>query len=342
MTWPISLHLKDSIIGGMGDNIYFVWLIRWYQKVFLEGQGHPFFNPWMNYPQGWNLSTTDTSLSSALPGVPFSYFLGPIAGYNIAMLLTFILAGFFMYLWVRHLTKSNSAGLLAGFLFTFSPYHIAHFVVGHLNLCGIEWFPLYFWGFYNLLTTKKKFDWISVLLTGFSLGLIAFTSMYYLYMTLIFSIVFVFAYFCFTRFRLLKEKPFWLHMVSFFGISSPFLYYSLRPFMNLVQTGTLKSRSLEYASMYSASPTDFFLPASDHFLFGSIIGKWFDRPLWNESSLYVGLVALVFALIAFGAQPSCRLFHLSSVWGLICIGTTRVYSGKFPHFYSRFFTKLKP
>jgi hypothetical protein len=65
MTWPLSLHLKTSVIGGMGDNIYFVWLIRWYQKVFLEGQGHPFFNPLINYPQGWNLSTTETALASA-------------------------------------------------------------------------------------------------------------------------------------------------------------------------------------------------------------------------------------------------------------------------------------
>ncbi|MHB8089467.1 MAG: hypothetical protein ACYDH2_14590, partial [Anaerolineaceae bacterium] len=61
ITWPLCLHLKTSVIGGMGDNIYFVWLIRWYQKVFLEGQGHPFFNPLMNYPQGWNLSTTETA-----------------------------------------------------------------------------------------------------------------------------------------------------------------------------------------------------------------------------------------------------------------------------------------
>ena len=39
MTWPLTLHLKTSTIGGMGDNIYGVWLIRWYQTAFLEGQG---------------------------------------------------------------------------------------------------------------------------------------------------------------------------------------------------------------------------------------------------------------------------------------------------------------
>lgn len=298
MTWPLALHLKDSVIGGMGDNIYFVWLIRWYQKVFLEGQGHPFFNPWMNYPQGWNLSTTETSLASALPGVPFSYFFGPIAGYNVAVLLTFVLAGFFMYLWIRELTQSSLAGLVAGTIYAFSPYHIAHFLVGHLNLCGIEWFPLYFWGLHNLLKSKVKFDWKSVLLTGLSLGLIAFTSMYYLYMTLLFSAVFIIGYLCFSRFIVFGEKYFWLQAVAAAVISSPFVYFSLRPFINLANAGTLASRSMEYASMYSASPTDFFLPSSDHFLFGTLVSKWFDRSLWNESSLYIGLAALVLALIA--------------------------------------------
>ena len=168
-TWPIALYLKTSIIGGMGDNIYFVWLIRWYQRVFLEGQGHPFFAPMLNFPQGWNLSTTETGLAAALPGVPVSALLGPIAGYNIAMLLTFVLAGFFIYLWVRRLTKSDLAGLVAGAIYAFSPYHLSHFVVGHLNLCGIHWLPLFFWGLTDLLDGGKKMNWKYIVLTGFSL-----------------------------------------------------------------------------------------------------------------------------------------------------------------------------
>jgi hypothetical protein len=297
MTWPLSLHLKTAVIGGMGDNIYFVWLIHWYQRVLLEAQGHLLFNPWMNYPQGWDLSTTETTLADALPGVPFSYFLGPVAGYNIAILLTFVLAGFFMYLWMRDLTKSNWAGLLSGFLFTFTPYHLAHFVVGHLNLCGIQWFPLFFWGFHRLLNSNHKLELKFVLLTGLSLGLIAFTSMYYLYMTLLFAVIFGLAYVCFTRFKILRSKFFWLRLVSAGLISLPFLYFALKPFISLSNTGVLDSRSIEYAAVYSASPTDFFLPASDHFLFGQAVSNWFDHSLWNESSLYIGTIAIILACI---------------------------------------------
>jgi len=303
-TWPLSLHLKTSVVGGMGDNIYFVWLIRWYQKVFLEGQGHPFFNPLMNYPQGWNLSTTETALASSLPGVPFSWLLGPIAGYNIAMLITFVLAGFFMYLWVRDLTKSNLAALLAGTIYTFSPYHIAHFVVGHLNLCGIQWFPLFFWGLTRLLAPQRKFEWKFVLLTALSLGGIGFTSMYYLYMTAIFTPIFVICSLCFTKFSSLRNKWFWINLLAAAMISLPFLFFSLRPFISLSNSGVLASRSMEYASMYSASPTDFFLPSTDHFLLARLFSRGLDRSLWVESSLYIGFTVLILAIFVFAKRKN--------------------------------------
>lgn len=312
MTYPLAFHLTDSVLGGMGDNIYFVWLIRWYQKVFLEGQGHPFFNPWMNYPQGWNLSTTDTTLSSALPGVPFSVLWGPIAGYNIAMFITFVLAGFFMYLWIRHLTHSEAAAFLAGTIYTFSPNHIAHFFAGHLNLSGIEWFPLFFWGLYELLKIGRRLDWRYILLTGLALGAIAFTSMYYLYMTLLFSGVLVLAYLIFTRFAAFKNKYFWFNLILAGLLSVPFLYYSLRPFVTLSEAGGIASRSMEYAAMYSASPTDFFLPSSDHFLFGGLLSRYFDRSLWNETSLYIGLVGLIFMIVAL--VRSRRSEHRWLIW----------------------------
>jgi len=49
----------------------------------------------------------------------------------------------------------------------------------------------------------------------------------------------------------------------------------------------------------SASPTDFLLPSTDHFLFGSWVGRNFNRDLWIEATLYIGLFAGVLAVIAF-------------------------------------------
>lgn len=317
-TWPLILSMKSSIIGGMGDNIYFVWLIRWYERVILDGQGQLFFNPMLNYPQGWDLSTTETSLATALAGVPVSRFFGPIAGYNIAMLLTFVLAGFFMYLWMRDLTKCEAVGILAGTLYTFCPYHFAHFLVGHLNLCGIHWFPLYFWGFSRLLSESNKWDLKFMVLTGLSLGLIGFTSMYYLYMTLLFSALFGLVFLIVTRFRVFRQRTFWLKLVLAGMISLPFLYFSLRPFISLSSSGVLESRPIEYAASYSASPTDFFLPASDHFVFGRAVSTWFDHSLWNESSLYLGIPALILAVMALSSKKPGEQRGL--IWSAAVVG----------------------
>lgn len=316
MTYPVAFQLSTSTLGGTGDNIYFVWLIRWYQQVLLEGKGRLFFNAWMNYPQGWNLSTTDTTLASALPGVPFSALWGPVAGYNIAMLLTFVLSGYFMYLWVRSLTRSEGAALFAGTLYAFLPYRMAHFISGHLNLSGTQWFPLYFMGLYSLLKAEKR-DWKAVLLTAFSLGLIGFTSMYYLYMTLLLSVVLVIGYLLLAKFKPLRSKTFWINVLLTVALSLPLVLASLKPFLDLSDSGGLASRSAEYASMYSASPTDYFLPSSDHFLFGGPLSQVFDRSLWMESSLYISLTGLVLCLAALIWNK--RSEHRKFIWAALLV-----------------------
>jgi hypothetical protein len=297
MTYPLILHLGRSILGGLGDGVYFVWLIRWYQGVIFEGWGAPFFNAQMNYPQGWNLSTTDTALATALPGVPFSLLFGPIAGYNIAMGLTFILSGFFMYLWVRRQTASDSAGLIAGTLFAFLPYRMAHFMAGHLNLSGTAWFPLYFLAIQEIFTPKEKTRWWPPLLGGVALGLIGLSSMYYLYFTLLVSVLFLAGYLLFSKRGFLRNKNFWQELILLPVFSAPFLFVALRPFLQLAGSGGLADRPLEYANRYSASPTDFFTISADHFALGQWISSILDRSLWMESSLYIGLVTLL--LIAF-------------------------------------------
>lgn len=297
-TYPLALHFSDSVLGGHGDNLYFAWLTNWYDHSFFGGGGHPFFSPLMNWPEGWNLSTTDTALASVFPGAVFSHYVGPIAGYNLAMMLTFVLSGWTMYVWVRHLTKSEGAALLAGVIFAFLPYRMAHFLIGHLNLAGTQWFPLFFMGLVSMFRGEGKGWWQPGALAAISLGLIGFTSMYYLYMGLIITAIFVIAYLIFNRFTLLKQRSFWKQAGVFLLLAIPLVYASTRYYFNLSATGTLTSRDWQYASMYSASPTDFFLPSTDHFLFGQWVGSHFNRDLWPEATLYIGIVSLMLLVVA--------------------------------------------
>jgi len=297
-TYPLILHLNQAVLGGKGDNLYFAWLTGWYEHAFFDGGGHPFFSPIMNWPEGWNLSTTDTALASVFPGAIFSYFFGTIAGYNLAMMLTFVLSGWAMYCWVRHLTKNEAASLLAGIIFAFLPYRMAHFLIGHLNLAGTQWFPLYFMGLLGILRNEARGWWQPAVLAAVSLGLIGFTSMYYLYMGLVITLVFGVAYLTIRRTNVLKTKKFWIQAGIFILIAVPLLYASMHYFLNLAESGTLASRDWRYASMYSANPTDFLLPSTDHFALGIWVGNNFNRELWPEATLYIGLFALALGIIA--------------------------------------------
>jgi len=311
-TYPLAFHLRDSVLGGKGDNLYFAWLTGWYEHAIFGGGGHPFFSEWMNFPAGWNLSTTDTALAAVLPGSFFSQFFGPIAGYNLAMMLTFILSGWAMYIWIRHITRSEAAGLLAGTIFAFLPFHMAKLLIGHLNLATTQWFPFFFMGLTGILRLEAKGWWQPAILAAVSLGLIGFTTMYYLYMCLIISAVFVLVYLVFGGYRVLKTGAFWKQIGLFTIVALPLLFLSIRYFFNLAESGTIVSRDWEYVSLYSASPTDFILPSTDHFLVGRWIGSHFNRDLWPEATLYIGLIALVLLVVAIWKRKASHQVPL--VW----------------------------
>lgn len=300
MTWPLALKMSDSMIGQVGDNIYFVWMIGWMQKALFELHTNP-FNVWfLNYPEGWNMAYTEITPLQLLLAIPFSLKWGPIFAYNAALICTFILSGLTMFLWVRHLTENNGAALVAGMAFAFLPYRFAHFLIGHLNLSGTQWLPLYFWGLWDVLNSGRggKLNWKPAVLGGVGLGLVALTSQYYLFMGLIVSGSMVILYLLFMDRGQFRNARFWQHAALMGLTALPLVVMALAPFITLLGQGGLPDRNMGITRMYSASPTDFLLPSTDHFLWGAWIGTHFNREMWVEGTLYLGTVTSLLGLIA--------------------------------------------
>ena len=121
MTWPLVTRMGNQMVGRVGDNIYFVWMIGWFKKALFDQHVNP-FNVWfLNYPEGWSLAYTEITPAQLLLALPFSLLASPTVAYNAAHLLSFILSGLIMSLWVRSLTGSNGAALLAGTAYAFLP-----------------------------------------------------------------------------------------------------------------------------------------------------------------------------------------------------------------------------
>ncbi len=143
MTYPLILNIKTHVPGVPGDNFAYLWKVWWFKKAIVDLHRNPLFAPHILYPLGFNFARDEATISNTLLSVPLTSLLGHILSYNIMLLLTYILAGFGMYLLVFYLTRSIAAGIVSGVIFAFAPYHQMR-ALQHLNLATIQWIPFLF------------------------------------------------------------------------------------------------------------------------------------------------------------------------------------------------------
>jgi hypothetical protein len=148
------LGIDKYIIGDFGDPWQSMWNIVIVKENIVRLKS-PFYTDQIFYPHGTSLIFHTLSLVNALIAFPLTFFLNIVTIYNLLILSTFILSGYFMYLLVRYLTKNNLISLTTGFAYAFSPYHISK-AIGYLNLSSIQWIPLFFLFFIRIFEEKNK------------------------------------------------------------------------------------------------------------------------------------------------------------------------------------------
>ena len=75
-------------------------------------------------------------------GALLARVMGPVAAYNLLVLLSFPLSAAAAYLLGRHLALSPAGAALAALAFAFSPFHLAH-AAYHVHIAQTQWLPLY-------------------------------------------------------------------------------------------------------------------------------------------------------------------------------------------------------
>jgi hypothetical protein len=125
LTYPLILQMGSVLPNDAGDPALNTWILWW------NTQAMPFSSEWWNapafFPVPGMLSFSENLLGLSLISTPV-YWLGagPQAAYNAVFLLTFPLSAFGAYLLAYELTKRHDAAFIAGMLFGFAPYRIAH------------------------------------------------------------------------------------------------------------------------------------------------------------------------------------------------------------------------
>ena len=154
-TWPLAGHLTSRIPGDPGDPVLNTWILWWNAHTI------PLTERWWNapflFPMPNAMALSEHLLGISVITTPMQW-LGatPLVSYNVALLLSFALSGFWAYLLAFRLTGSIAAAWCAGIAFAFAPYRVGQ--LSHLQVLTAQWMPLMFLGLHEYVTTAACRD----------------------------------------------------------------------------------------------------------------------------------------------------------------------------------------
>jgi hypothetical protein len=178
LTYPLISEFGTAVYGGpiaRADAWQNVWA-GWWSSYALTNGLNPFYTPMLYAPQGTSLVLQTLNLPNGLMSFPVQLLFGPVAGYNFAVLLGFMLSGYTAFLLVHRISQDWLASAVAGAVFTALPFHVAKFYDGQLEHVSLQWLPLYALA---LLLVMEQITWKRVLLWFLALALVSYTSWYY-------------------------------------------------------------------------------------------------------------------------------------------------------------------
>ncbi len=148
MTWPLPAQMSTHLAGDDVDVWINPWADWWTKKALTEKLDF-YHTDYMFYPHGTSLVFHSFSHVNTAISLLLTPLVGHFAAYNLAILLTYAVSGFGMYLLVNHLTGCRPAAFVAGVVFAFHPYHL--FQSSHPVLVTTQFMPLFALAFIRML-----------------------------------------------------------------------------------------------------------------------------------------------------------------------------------------------
>ena len=235
-----------------------------------------------------------------LPGRALARLVGPVAAYNVLILITFPLSAAAAYLLARYVLGSHLGAMVAGLAYAFLPFHVAH-ATNHLQVAQTQWLPLYFLALWRCLDRP---DCRRAFLLFASAAAVALSNFYAGLIAAVLSPVALVAYGLVSA-RQADEgrlRRLWLTSLTL-GVAAAaglLLVHSVAPAVLFRPGAFAFPRSDVF--LYSARWWSYIVPAVDHPLAGSRIRQfWVGRGL--EDALLEQQVSVGFTLLVLGAVP---------------------------------------
>jgi hypothetical protein len=301
-TWPVARDPLGGFYGFGNDSWGGIWTYDWLHEAYW-GPASASFSSQLQAPFGYSIPNAALQPMDRLFALLFGGLEDGLGAHNLQIFLSFVLAGCTMYLLARYITGRPLAALIAGFIYTFSPFHLAQ-AMQYPALSSIQWIPLFVLALLLVLREPKL-----------RYALIAATSYYHAWFVAWFTLLVGVAYSARLAWAYGRRRRLDRHIVRRFAtlvasraavagavavlLAGPFVLSSAET----VTEGQATVHPLTEAIRYSARPWMLFVPPHDNPLFGPHVRDFvqshlFENPV-NEQSIYLGYSVLALAAIAF-------------------------------------------
>ena len=298
---PTLPSFGRAVPGGLvaaADGWQNVWNLWWFHRAVTTGL-NPFFTRMIFYPEGADLLGQTLTCTNGLLLLPVTALFGPVAGYNAAVLLSFVLAGMGGYALTLHVTGRPLAAFVGGCVFTFAPFHLTKVWDGQLELSTLQWLPFYL--LFLLRCTAGDGRWRDAAAAGVLLAIVGYTSWYYLFFAALASLLVAALWLPYRA-----GARVWLLALARLAAAATLAVLLIAPALpSLLGSATElagPSASAALLPLRSATLLDFWLPSNLHPVWGawaqSLGAVWHaDIAAWNVALGYTPLALALVALV---------------------------------------------
>lgn len=307
MFYAITRSITTVAPGTGADTYQNLWDIWWVSYAAFHLHTNVFFTKLLFWPLGSNLAFVTLAPLLGILSAPFQA-VSIVFGYNIMFFLGFMLSGLTMFILADYLTKNSYASLIAGFVFSFSAFHIAQ-SYSHIHYMNIEWIPLFIYFMLKMIDSEQV-NYYDIL--GMSITFALTTLMGNIEQTLMLTlaalfILIVYLFYAQTRKKVISKR-FAVSIILFVVLALIIGLWNFWPLLKAVASpGGLGianyQNNVQSEELWSFSPLAFFVPSYYNGLFYGLVGNssklfaiYAADPV--ERVGYIGYVVLILSLFA--------------------------------------------
>ena len=343
-TWPLVTHMATTVPDALDSTD----TARQLAEIARNLGTNPLriYDSQGLYPLDNDLALNELLIAQGIYAAPVIWLTGNmLLAWNLVTFFSYMLSGLAAWLLVRKVTDSSLAGLAAGIIYTFSPWHYGQY--GHLGIQAIQWmvFGLYFLVLFmeHTAASPRLLDRRGLLYLGlfaFFAVLQALSAGYYAYFEAILFGVYL-LYYAFRHSglgvwigsklrRVLSPRVDWRRFVGrvvLLGLAGmvalAVIYPFVRPYNHYKNLFGF-NRSLEEVEYWSAGPLSLLRTTTTSLWYEPVQRGIFGLETSAEREMYPGVIAVLLALVGLSAtyraawkRPSRGFFAALVVIGFV-------------------------